>query len=43
MTLAQWIALPASVVMAAFIVFAFRAGFKVPPSGKDPKDRNDYT
>jgi hypothetical protein len=30
-------------LLAAFIVFAFRKGQSVKPSGKDPSASNDYT
>jgi hypothetical protein len=33
----------AAVVLVAFVVFAFRQGQSVKPSGKDPGQRNDYT
>jgi hypothetical protein len=31
------------VLLAAFIVFAFRQGQSVKSSGKDPSQSNDYT
>jgi hypothetical protein len=30
-------------VLVAFVVFAFRQGQSVKPSGNDPGQRNDYT
>jgi hypothetical protein len=31
------------ILIAAFVVFAFRQGLGVKPSGKDPNQRNDLT
>jgi hypothetical protein len=33
----------AGIALIAFIVFAFRKGQSVKPSGKDPSIHNDYT
>jgi hypothetical protein len=43
MTLSQWIGIGVGVALAAFILFAFRQGQSVKPSGKDPSQHNDYT
>jgi hypothetical protein len=42
-TTSQWVGIAIGVALAAFIVFAFRQGQSVKPSGKDPNQRNDYT
>ena len=39
MTSSQWIGIAIGVLLAAFIVFAFRQGQSVKPSGKDPSQR----
>ena len=43
MTLSQWFGIAIGVALAAFIVFAFRQGQSVKPSGKDPNQHHDYT
>jgi hypothetical protein len=43
MTLSQWIGTGVGAALAAFIVFAFRQGQSMKPSGKDPSVHNDYT
>ena len=43
MTLTQGIGILIGVALVAFIVFAFRQGQSVKPSGNDPSQKNDYT
>ena len=40
-----WLAVPAGILMLAFIVFAFRQGMQVPskPEGIPPEETGNYT
>jgi hypothetical protein len=43
MTQSLWVAIPAAVLLVAFILFAFRQGTKVPPSEYGgTNNQNDY-
>ena len=43
MTLPLWVAIPAGILMLAFIVFAFRQGMKVATGdGSATNNQNDY-
>ena len=43
MTIETMLGVGALTVLAAFIVFAFRQGQSVKPSGKDISQKDDYT
>jgi hypothetical protein len=38
-----WLGIPLLLLVVGFIVFAFRQGLSVKPSGKDPNQRNDLS
>jgi hypothetical protein len=43
MTQSLWVAIPAGVLLLAFILFAFRQGMKVTPGdGSGSNNQNDY-
>jgi hypothetical protein len=45
MTLPVWVAIPAGILMLAFILFAFRQGMQVraTPEGTPPEETANYT
>ena len=38
-----WLGIPLLLLVVSFIVFAFRQGLGVKPSGNDPNQRNDLS